>query len=38
LIGEDLVRDYEAGLKYVVPKGVVGKRVGDDEGREFLVK
>jgi signal recognition particle protein len=38
LIREDLVRDYEAGLKYVVAKGVVGKRVGDDGGREFLVK
>jgi signal recognition particle protein len=37
LIGEDLVRDYKAGLEYVVA-GVVGKRVGDDGGREFLVK
>jgi hypothetical protein len=34
-LGEDLVRDY--GL-YVVAEGVVGKRVGDDGGREFLVK
>jgi hypothetical protein len=32
------VRDYEAGLEYVVTEGVVGKRVGDDGGREFLVK
>jgi signal recognition particle protein len=38
LIGEDLVRDYEAGLEYAVAKRVVGKRVGDDGGREFLVK
>jgi signal recognition particle protein len=38
LIGEDLVRDYEAGLEYAVAEGVVGKRVGDDGGREFLVK
>jgi signal recognition particle protein len=36
--GEDLVRDYEAGLEYAVVEGVVGKRVGDDGGREFLVK
>jgi signal recognition particle protein len=38
LIGEDLVRNCETGLEYVVAKGVVGKRVGDDGGREFLVK
>jgi signal recognition particle protein len=38
LIGEDLVRDYEVGLEYAVAEGVVGKRVGDDGGREFLVK
>jgi signal recognition particle protein len=38
LIREDLVRDYEAGLKYAVAEGVVGKRIGDDGGREFLVK
>jgi signal recognition particle protein len=38
LMGEDLVRDYEAGLEYVMAEGVVGKRVGDDGGREFLVK
>jgi signal recognition particle protein len=38
LIGEDLVRDYEARLEYVVAEGVVGKRVGDDGGKEFLVK
>jgi signal recognition particle protein len=38
LIGEDLVRDYESGLEYAVAEGVVGKRVGDDGGREFLVK
>jgi signal recognition particle protein len=38
LIGEDLVRDYEAGLEYAVAEGVVGKRVGDEGGREFLVK
>jgi hypothetical protein len=36
--GEDLVRDYEAGLEYAMVEGVVGKRVGDDGGREFLVK
>ncbi|KAB1207624.1 Signal recognition particle 43 kDa protein, chloroplastic [Morella rubra] len=38
LIGEDLVRDYEAGLEYAVAEGVVGKRVGDDGQREYLVK
>jgi signal recognition particle protein len=38
LIGEDLVRDYEAGLEYAVAEGVVGKIVDDDGGREFLVK
>ncbi|KAF5745786.1 signal recognition particle 43 kDa protein chloroplastic [Tripterygium wilfordii] len=38
-IGEDLVRDFEAGLEYAVAEGVVGKRVvGDDGKREFLVK
>jgi hypothetical protein len=30
--------DYEARLEYAVGEGVVGKRVGDDGGREFLVK
>jgi signal recognition particle protein len=34
LIGEELVRDYEAGLEYAVAKGVVGKRVGDNGGAE----
>nr|XP_023906870.1 signal recognition particle 43 kDa protein, chloroplastic [Quercus suber] len=38
LIGEDLVRDYEAGLEYGVAEGVVGKRVGDDGKIEYLVK
>ncbi|KAK9286833.1 hypothetical protein L1049_015238 [Liquidambar formosana] len=38
LIGEDLVRDFEAGLEYAVAEGVVGKRVGDDGKREYLVK
>jgi signal recognition particle protein len=38
LIGEDLVKDYEAGLEYDVAEGVVGKKVGDDGGKEFLVK
>jgi hypothetical protein len=33
-LGEGLL----AGLEYVVAEGVVGKRVGDDVGREFLVK
>jgi signal recognition particle protein len=32
------VRDYEAGLEYAMAEGVVGKRVGDDGGKEFLVK
>jgi hypothetical protein len=32
------MRDYEVGLEYVVVEGVVGRRVGDDGGREFLVK
>lgn len=38
LIAEDLVTDYEAGLEYAVAEGVVGKRIGDDGRREFLVK
>ncbi|KAJ4715897.1 signal recognition particle 43 kDa protein, chloroplastic [Melia azedarach] len=38
LIGEDLVRDYEAGLEYAVAEGVFGKRVGDDGKSEYLVK
>lgn len=37
-VGEDLVRDYEAGLEYAVAEGVVGKRVGDDGKMEYLVK
>lgn len=37
-IAEDLVTDYEAGLEYAVAEGVLGKRMGDDEKREFLVK
>ncbi|XP_050363953.1 signal recognition particle 43 kDa protein, chloroplastic [Argentina anserina] len=37
-IGEDLVRDFEAGLEYAVVEGVVGKRVGDDRKMEYLVK
>lgn len=38
LIGEDLVRDFEAGLEYAVAEGVVGMRDGEDGKREFLVK
>lgn len=38
LIGEDLVRDYEAGLEYAVAEGVFGKRVGDDGKSEYSVK
>ncbi|KAJ8767038.1 hypothetical protein K2173_012549 [Erythroxylum novogranatense] len=38
LIGEDLVRDFEAGLEYGVAEGVIGKRVGDDGKNEYLVK
>ncbi|CAK7329408.1 unnamed protein product [Dovyalis caffra] len=37
-IGEDLVRDFEAGLEYAVAEGVMGKRVGDDGKNEYLVK
>lgn len=37
-IGEDLVRDFEAGLEYAVAEGVVGKRLGDDGKNEYLVK
>ncbi|KAJ7967108.1 signal recognition particle 43 kDa protein, chloroplastic [Quillaja saponaria] len=37
-IGEDLVRDYEAGLEYAVAEAVMGRRVGDDGKIEFLVK
>lgn len=37
-IGEDLVRDFEAGLEYAVAEGVIGKRIGDDGKNEFLVK
>ncbi|XP_012089050.1 signal recognition particle 43 kDa protein, chloroplastic [Jatropha curcas] len=37
-IGEDLVRDFEAGLEYAVAEGVIGKRVGDDGKNEYLVK
>ncbi|KAF3434804.1 hypothetical protein FNV43_RR21890 [Rhamnella rubrinervis] len=37
-IGEDLVRDYEAGLEYAVAEGVIGKRLGDDGKNEYLVK
>ncbi|KNA15378.1 hypothetical protein SOVF_098790 [Spinacia oleracea] len=38
LIAEDLVRDFEDGLEYAEAQGVIGKRVGDDGEREFLVK
>ncbi|KAJ4826911.1 hypothetical protein Tsubulata_006138 [Turnera subulata] len=37
-IGEDLVKDFEAGLEYAVAEGVIGKRVGDDGKNEYLVK
>ncbi|KAK7258099.1 hypothetical protein RIF29_32549 [Crotalaria pallida] len=37
-VGEDLVRDYEAGLEYAVAEAVVGSRVGDEGKLEFLVK
>ncbi|KAM5562664.1 signal recognition particle 43 kDa protein, chloroplastic [Rosa sericea] len=37
-IGEDLVRDFEAGLEYAVAEGVMGKRIGDDQKMEYLVK
>ncbi|XP_065853472.1 signal recognition particle 43 kDa protein, chloroplastic [Euphorbia lathyris] len=38
MIGEDLVRDYEAGLEYGVAEGVMGKRMGDDGKNEYLIK
>lgn len=38
LIGEDLVRDFEAGLEYAVAEGVIGMREGEDGKREYLVK
>ncbi|XP_031474885.1 signal recognition particle 43 kDa protein, chloroplastic [Nymphaea colorata] len=38
-VGEDLVRDYEAGLEYAVAEAVLGKREGSEEGKwEYLVK
>ncbi|XP_077246294.1 chloroplast signal recognition particle component (CAO) [Tasmannia lanceolata] len=40
-IGEDLVRDFEAGLEYGVAEEVVAMREGGEDGegkREFLVK
>lgn len=37
-IGEDLIKDYEAGLEYAVAEGVLGKRLGDDGKNEYLVK
>ena len=37
-IGEDLVRDFEAGLEYAVAEGVMGKRLGDEGKNEYLVK
>lgn len=37
-VGEDLVKDYEAGLEYAVAEGVIGKRLGDDGKNEYLVK
>ncbi|KAJ4962140.1 hypothetical protein NE237_022079 [Protea cynaroides] len=38
LIGEDLVRDFEAGLEYAVAEGVMGMREEEDGKREYLVK
>ncbi|GAB4853107.1 hypothetical protein Ancab_017291 [Ancistrocladus abbreviatus] len=38
LIGEDLVRDFEAGLEYAEAQCVLGVRVGEDGKREVLVK
>ncbi|CAN0845622.1 Signal recognition particle 43 kDa protein, chloroplastic [Linum grandiflorum] len=38
LIGEDLVRDYEAGLEYAVAEAVVGKREEGKKKKEYLVK
>lgn len=39
LVGEDLVRDYEAGLEYAIAEAVLGKREGSEEGKwEYLVK
>ncbi|XVF68013.1 hypothetical protein PTKIN_Ptkin10aG0168700 [Pterospermum kingtungense] len=37
-VAEDLVRDFEAGLEYAVAEAVLGKRMGDDGKKEFLVK
>ncbi|XP_050223349.1 signal recognition particle 43 kDa protein, chloroplastic [Mercurialis annua] len=37
-IGEDLIRDFEAGLEYAIAESVMGKRVGDDGRNEYLVK
>ncbi|EEF49840.1 signal recognition particle 43 kDa protein, chloroplastic [Ricinus communis] len=38
VIGEDLIRDFEAGLEYAVAEGVMGKRVREDGKNEYLVK
>ena len=35
---ENLLRDYEDGLEYVVVEVMLGKRVGDDDKPEFLFK
>ncbi|GMH23645.1 hypothetical protein Nepgr_025488 [Nepenthes gracilis] len=38
LIGEDLLRDFEAGLEYAEAEGIMGKRIGEGGRRELLVK
>ncbi|KAJ8422371.1 hypothetical protein Cgig2_006441 [Carnegiea gigantea] len=38
LIAQDLVSDFEAGLEYAEAQCVLGRRMGDDGKREFLVK
>ncbi|XP_073026110.1 signal recognition particle 43 kDa protein, chloroplastic [Primulina eburnea] len=38
MIGEDLVKDFEAGLEYAVAESILDEREGGEGKKEFLVK
>ncbi|XP_073312860.1 signal recognition particle 43 kDa protein, chloroplastic-like [Primulina huaijiensis] len=38
MIGEDLVKDFEAGLEYAVAESILDEREGGEGNKEYLVK
>ncbi|XP_073122149.1 signal recognition particle 43 kDa protein, chloroplastic [Henckelia pumila] len=38
MIGEDLIKDFEAGLEYAVAESILDEREGEEGKKEYLVK